>query len=86
MVGSYLMMTVAIITAVTLVLNLPLGYLRGGTKKFSFRWFLYIHLSIPFIYYLRTSVGVGFKAVPIIIAGAVVGQIIGSRLYNLRVS
>ena len=84
MIGSYVMITIAIITAAALVLNLPFGYLRGGTKKFSFKWFLYIHLPIPAIFLLRTSAGVGFKAVPVIIAGAVAGQIIGSRIYNFR--
>ena len=86
MIGSYIMTTIAIITAIALVLNLPFGYLRGGTKKFSLMWFLYIHLPIPAIFLLRTQAGVGFKAVPIIIIGAIAGQIIGSRIYGLRVS
>ena len=86
MMGSYIMTTIAIITLAALVLNLPFGYLRGGTRRLSFMWFLYIHLPIPAIFVLRTQAGVSFKAVPIIIIGAIVGQIIGSRIYNLRVS
>ncbi len=85
MFGPNIMIAIAIITAIALVLNLPFGYLRGGTKKFSIMWFLYIHLPIPAIFLLRTSAGVGFSAVPIIIIGAIAGQIIGSR-YRLRVS
>jgi hypothetical protein len=84
MIGSYVMMTIAIITVAALVLNLPFGYLRGGTRKFSFMWFLYIHLPIPAIFLLRTSAGVGFKAVPVIVIGAIIGQVIGSRVYNFR--
>ncbi len=84
MIGSYVMMTIAIITVAALILNLPFGYLRGGTRKFSFMWFLYIHLPIPAIFLLRTSAGVGFKAVPVIVIGAIIGQVIGSRVYNLR--
>jgi len=76
-----LMMTVA-----ALILNLPFGYLRGGTKKLSFKWFLYIHLPIPAIYFLRTAAGLGYRYIPFILAGAVLGQLIGSRLYNIKPS
>jgi hypothetical protein len=68
------------ITLFALALNLPFGYLRAPTKKFSFWWFLYIHLPIPAIFVLRRMAGLGYEVVPIIIAGAVVGQVIGARL------
>lgn len=59
--------------------NLPLGYLRAGEPKYSFRWFLYIHLSIPLIVAARLALGFGWGIVPATLACAVVGQIAGSR-------
>ncbi len=75
-----------ILTAVTLLLNLPFGYLRSKTKKFSRMWFLYIHLPIPFIFALRTLAGIGYIAIPVFIAGAVAGQLLGGRMNPARIS
>lgn len=74
------------VTILTLIINLPFGYFRGNAKKFSAKWFLYIHLPIPAIFVIRTLAGLGYKAVPVIIAGAVIGQIIGGRLHTARQS
>ncbi len=72
---------VVLITTATLALNLPFGYYRGGTSKFSFMWFLYIHAPIPAIFVLRTLAGFSIKYVPIFIIGAILGQVIGRRYY-----
>lgn len=79
-------MILAALIIAAFVLNLPFGYFRVKTKKFSIQWFLYIHLPIPFIFVLRTFAGFGFKIVPLMIAGAVAGQIIGGRFNKARVS
>ena len=60
--------------------NLPLGYLRETSRKFSLHWFVLVHLSIPFIIALRSLFGFGWELIPFTIACAVAGQIIGSRL------
>ncbi|WP_020675368.1 hypothetical protein [Geopsychrobacter electrodiphilus] len=60
--------------------NLPLGYLRETSRKFSFRWFLLIHLSIPFIIVLRLTLDFGWTVIPFTLACAVIGQIAGSRI------
>ncbi len=73
-------MTLTLLTFAAFVLNLPFGYLRVKTRKFSFLWFLYIHLPIPLLFLLRKTAGFGWKVVPIIAAGAVMGQFIGGRL------
>lgn len=64
--------------------NIPLGYLRMGSPRFSVRWFVFIHLSIPFIVGLRLANGISWRAVPFTIALAVAGQMIGSRIYRRR--
>ena len=62
--------------------NIPLGYLRQGSAKYSVRWFVYIHLSVPFIIGLRVSNNISWQLIPFSIALAVVGQMIGSRIYR----
>ena len=64
--------------------NIPLGYLRMGSPRYSIRWFVYIHLSVPFIIGLRISSHISWQAIPFSIALAVAGQMIGSRLYRRR--
>jgi phosphatidylserine synthase len=63
-----------------LLSNIPLGYLREGSPRFSVRWFVFIHLSIPFIIALRVVNGVSWRVIPITIGLAVAGQIVGSRV------
>ena len=63
--------------------NIPLGCLRAGVRKFSPAWFLYVHLSIPLIILLRLSLGLGYAFIPIFIAMAVAGQLVGGRMRNV---
>lgn len=70
--------------AFAILSNIPLGYLRMGTEKFSVRWFVYIHLSVPFIIGLRISNNISWHVIPLSIGLAVVGQMVGSRLYRRR--
>lgn len=78
----YTLLILAGLVAAALILNLPFGYLRVKVKKFSFQWFLYIHLPIPFIFILRTLAGFGVQFIPIIAVGAIFGQLLGGRLNN----
>ncbi len=77
---------IIILTLFALVANLPLGYIRAPCKKFSFKWFLYIHLSIPFLYLLRRHFKIGIGIIPVTITFAVLGQLIGARLYKKKAS
>lgn len=67
-----------------LAMNLPLGYLRQNYEKFTFPWYFYIHISIPAIIYLRIKFGFSWSVVPFTIGGAVVGQLLGGRVYRRR--
>lgn len=64
----------------TVLLNLPFGYLRARSKKYSVSWFIYIHIPIPFIIFLRLSFGFDWKAIPLVVAAAVAGQFAGGRI------
>jgi hypothetical protein len=71
---------VAAIFCLTLTLNLFFGYLRAKTRKFSLKWFLYIHLPIPFIFLSRVLSHLDIRYVPIFAVAAVLGQLWGSKL------
>lgn len=64
----------------TLLLNLPFGYLRAKSQKYSIPWFLYIHLPIPVIIFLRLTFGFNWKAIPFVVIAAVTGQYAGGKL------
>ena len=68
--------------AFAILSNIPLGYIRQGSPKYSVRWFVYIHLSVPFIIGLRIANNISWQIIPFSIALAVVGQMIGSRIYR----
>jgi len=68
----------------TIIVNIPLGYLRQGVEKFSFAWYFYIHISIPLIIYLRIKSGYSWKFIPLTLGGALLGQIIGGRIRRRR--
>jgi len=64
----------------TLLLNIPFGYFRGKAKRFSFKWFLYIHLPIPFVFVARILSHIDIVYIPLFLLAAVIGQICGGKL------
>jgi hypothetical protein len=72
--------TILILFAFTLILNLPFGYLRTRSIKYSLRWFLCIHAPIPFIFIARTVSHIEMKYIPVFALAALAGQIVGGKL------
>jgi len=68
------------LAAFTLILNIPFGYLRGRSRKYSFQWILYIHLPVPLVIILRQMAGISYLFIPLMLAAAVTGQLAGGRL------
>ncbi|MTI85553.1 MAG: hypothetical protein FH756_17070 [Firmicutes bacterium] len=66
------------------LINIPLGFWRSRTRKFSPGWFLAIHLSIPLIYYLRVDWNIGAHYIPLLATGLVMGQVMGDNYHRLR--
>jgi len=60
-----------------LLVNIPLGYIRGNCPKFSLQWYLWIHGSIPLIIYLRAILEIPGAFIPTTIFIAIIGQIVG---------
>jgi hypothetical protein len=67
------------LAALVLALNLPFGWLRNRTRKFSLPWFLCIHAPIPLVIVARVSLGVGYSFIPILVAVSAAGQVAGGR-------
>ena len=69
-----------VVSSMTIVLNVPMGYWRNAVRKYSVQWFLAIHLAVPLIFLMRIKAGLGFIYIPGLIVSAVLGQLIGGRL------
>ena len=67
----------------TWLVNLPFGYWRASLKKLSFKWFLAIHLPIPFVVILRFVFHLGFQlyTYPFLVTAFFFGQFVGARYY-----
>ncbi|MDO8445687.1 MAG: hypothetical protein Q7T53_06260 [Deltaproteobacteria bacterium] len=64
----------------TILLNLPFGYFRERSRKYSIPWFLYIHIPIPFIIFLRLTFEFSWKAIPLVVLAALTGQLAGGKI------
>jgi hypothetical protein len=66
------------------IISIPCGYLRENFRKYSFMWFLLIHIPIPFIVLLRIKAGLNWHFIPLTLGGSVAGQIVGGVLNRRR--
>ncbi len=80
-------MELALVGLGTFLVNVPFGFWRGGTRRFSWRWFLAVHAPVPLVATMRYLAGVHWSAVtfPILIGSYFAGQLLGTRLYRARV-
>lgn len=67
-----------------LVLNIPFGFWRHGTRRFTLPWFLAVHLPVPVVITLRvlSSLGWRFTTFPVLIASFFFGQFLGGKLHQ----
>ena len=68
-----------------ILLNIPFGYWKGNVKKFSWQWFLSVHLPIPVIVYLRIQLSLGWELAtyPILVGAYCLGQFLGVKWHRL---
>ena len=74
-----MLLKILFVSVVCFLVNVPLGRWREHTRKFSWQWFVAVHASIPFIIALRIGLHLPLLAIPINIATAVLGQLVGGR-------
>ena len=68
---------ILVVSVLCLLVNIPMGRRRERCRKFSWQWIFWIHASIPLIILLRIWLKLHPIAIPINIAAAVLGQVIG---------
>ncbi|HSG47819.1 MAG TPA: hypothetical protein VLA43_08420 [Longimicrobiales bacterium] len=75
-------MALPTVMGLTLLLNVPFGWWREGTRKFSVGWFLAIHLPVPGVVLIRQAFGVrlGWGTLPFLLLAYFAGQFGGARL------
>ncbi|HEX2968582.1 MAG TPA: hypothetical protein VHO46_05710 [Bacteroidales bacterium] len=76
-------MNVLIVSFLALGLNVFFGKWRVRYKKFSLKWWLLIHASIPLLIPVRILLNTPKIFIPLFIALAVAGQFLGSRFSNI---
>lgn len=74
------MTAIIILTLLAFIINLPFGYLRRKSKKYSLRWFLCIHIPVPIIILVRLLFHIDYRFIPLFIFAAVSGQYLGGGL------
>lgn len=72
-----MLIKIFLVSVICLLVNLPLGMMRERATRFFPEKFLWIHASIPFIIALRIGLHLHWVAIPINIAAAVLGQLLG---------
>jgi hypothetical protein len=79
-------MHLGIVSATVLVSNLPFGYWRAHAGKFSFQWFLAVHLPVLLAVSLRVLGGLGWELVtfPALIGAYCLGQFLGGTIHSQR--
>jgi len=75
-------LSISILTLIAFALNVPFGAYRATTTRLSARWFLALHLPIPFILLLRLASGHSYRVIPLLVAASVAGQLLGSWGYG----
>lgn len=65
-----------------LLANLPFGYWRARCRKFSFAWFVAIHVPVVLAIALRLWLGDAFRfsTLPLFVLAFIVGQFLGGRI------
>lgn len=79
-------MELALAVFLIFLINLPFGYWRAHTRRFSWQWYLAIHLPIPFVILLRVyyEFGWGWKTYLFFVVAFFLGQLTGKLLRRIK--
>ena len=70
------------VAAAVFLINLPFGYWRAQSARFSRQWMLAVHLPVPLVIALRIFSGLGWQLIsfPVLIGAFFLGQRCGGQL------
>ena len=66
------------------LINLPFGYWRYNTPRFSRKWIMAVHIPVPFVFLLRMSSGFGWNVIPVLMLSFAAGQFTGGKLRKIE--
>lgn len=69
------------ISIITFLINIPFGILRNKHNPYTIMWFVYIHLPIPLIFFMRHYTNISYLFIPLFVLTAMLGQFVGGRRY-----
>ena len=74
--------TIGLTTLAAFLINIPFGYWRAGSRKFSAAWFVAVHAPVILSIGLRLWLGIPFRLVtlPLFVLAFIGGQWTGARL------
>lgn len=83
-IDSNMIWHVTLACIITFFINLPFGYFRGRFKKLSFKWFLMIHLPVPFVVLVRhvNHLHLTWGLAPFLVGSFFLGQWVGRKIYK----
>ena len=72
------------VAVAVLAINVPFGFWRATTRRFSLAWVLAIHLPVPMVIALRLMSHLGWRpsTFPVLIGSYFLGQFLGGRLHR----
>ena len=67
------------------IVNIPFGYWRANTRRFSLQWFLSIHIAVIFVIALRLAFHLGFAwySYVVLVTAFFLGQQFGSLINKM---
>ena len=76
--------TIVVVAVAVWVINIPFGFWRDSSRRFSLAWILAIHVPVPIVIALRlvSHLGWQFSTFPVLIGSFFLGQFIGGRLHR----
>ena len=74
------MISIISISIFTLLCNVYLGRIRAGVKKYTLKWYVLIHASVPIIIACRIGLDVPYRFSILFVVLAGMGQLLGTRL------
>lgn len=66
------------VIAAVFALTLPFGAYRAFTRRLGWRWFVAIHLPIPFVFLVRYEAGLSWAFLPFTCTAFAAGQFAGA--------
>ncbi len=73
-------MSIIELMLVVFFINMPFGYWRFSSARFSRKWMMAVHIPVPFVFLLRIFSGFGWIVIPLLMVSFAAGQFADGKL------